>query len=98
MTIIRDELLKPYFIGKDAHCYTAYEVITPQAIYLEKGSKGIPYEKPIGHYGDFGAALLSIMKAKLNNGKEEYSSIQEYLNKWGEIKNELNKIKSRIEI
>jgi hypothetical protein len=98
MTIIRDELLKPYFIGKDAHCYTAYEVITPQARYLEKGSKGIPYEKPIGHYGDFGSALLAIMKVKLNNGKEEYSSIQEYLDKWGEIKKELNTIKEKIEI
>ena len=39
MTIIRDELLEPYFIGKDAYCYTAYEVITPQKKYLAKGSK-----------------------------------------------------------
>ena len=40
MTIIRDPLLEPYFIGKDAYCYTAYEVITPQKKYLEKGSLG----------------------------------------------------------
>ncbi len=38
------------------------------------------------------------MKAKLNNGKEEYSSIQEYLDKWGEIKKELNTIKEKIKI
>ena len=37
MTIIKDELLEPYFIGKDAYCYTAYEVITPQEKYLDKG-------------------------------------------------------------
>ena len=98
MTIIRDNLLEPYFIGKDAHCYTAYEVITPQKRYLEEGSEGKNYEKPIGHYGDFGAALISIMKAKLNNSKDEYSSIQEYLDKWNEIKNELNKIKQKVEI
>jgi len=98
MTIIRDEILKPYFIGKDAYCYTAYEVITPQKKYLEKGSKGLDYEKPIGHYGDFGAALLSIMKAKLNNSKDEYSSIQEYLDKWNEIKETINQIKEKIEI
>ena len=66
MTIIRDPLLEPYFIGKDAYCYTAYEVITPQKKYLEKGSLGKDYEKPIGHYKDFGNALEAIMKHQLN--------------------------------
>ena len=65
MTIIRDPLLEPYFIGKDAYCYTAYEVITPQKKYLEKGSLGKDYEKPIGHYKDFGNALEAIMKHPL---------------------------------
>ncbi len=40
MTTIRDKSLEPYFIGKDAYCYTAYEVITPQKKYLAKGSEG----------------------------------------------------------
>ena len=71
MTIIKDSLLEPYFIGKDAYCYTAYEVITPQKKYLEKGSEGKNYEKPIGHYSDFGSALTAIMKAKLNNKNGE---------------------------
>ena len=97
MTIIKDSLLEPYFIGKDAYCYTAYEVITPQKKYLEKGSEGKNYEKPIGHYSDFGSALLAIMKAKLNS-KKDYSSIQEYLNKWKEIKNNLQQIKEKIEL
>ena len=73
MTIIRDELIEPYFIGKDAYCYTAYEVITPQKKYLAKGSEGKNYEKPIGHYADFGNALLAIMKHKLNEKNGEYS-------------------------
>ena len=98
MTIIRDELLEPYFIGKDAYCYTAYEVITPQKRYLEEGSEGKNYEKPIGHYVDFGSALTSIMKAKLNEKNGEYSSIQEYLDKWNKIKSNLNNIKEKIEI
>jgi len=89
MTIIKDDLLEPYFIGKDSHCYTAYEVITPQAKYLEKGSEGKNYEKPIGHYSDFGQALNSIMKAKLNRGDKEYSSVKEYLSEWNKIKKEL---------
>jgi len=98
MTIIRDELIEPYFIGKDAYCYTAYEVITPQKKYLAKGSEGKNYEKPIGHYADFGNALLAIMKHKLNEKNGEYSSIQEYLDKWNKIKSNLNNIKEKIEI
>jgi len=98
MTIIRDELLEPYFIGKDAYCYTAYEVITPQKKYLAEGSKGKKYEKPIGHYADFGSALEAIMKAQLNVKNGEYSSIQSYLDKWNEIKNNLNNIKEKIAI
>ena len=89
MTIIKDNLLEPYFIGKDAHCYTAYEVITPQKKYLEKGSEGKNYEKPIGHYTDFGSAVQSIMKAKLNRGDKEFDSIKDYLNEWKKIKLEL---------
>jgi len=98
MTIIRDELIEPYFIGKDAYCYTAYEVITPQKKYLAKGSEGKNYEKPIGHYADFGNALLAIMKHKLNEKNGEYSSIQEYLGKWNKIKSNLNNIIEKIEI
>ena len=98
MTIIRDPLLEPYFIGKDAYCYTAYEVITPQKKYLEEGSLGKDYEKPIGHYGDFGNALEAIMKHQLNEKNGEYSSIQEYLDKWNKIKSNLNNIKEKIGI
>ncbi len=98
MTIIKDDLLEPYFIGKDAYCYTEYEVITPQKKYLAEGSKGKKYEKPIGHYADFGSALEAIMKAQLNVKNGEYSSIQSYLDKWNEIKNNLNNIKEKIAI
>ena len=98
MTIIKDELLEPYFIGKDAYCYTAYEMITPQEKYLDEGSLGKNYEKPIGHYSNFGSALESIMKAQLNVKNKEYSSIQEYLNEWNAIQEKLNQIKEKIKI
>ena len=38
MTIINDPLIAPYYIGKDAHCYTAYEVITPDPKYTNNGN------------------------------------------------------------
>ena len=33
ITTIRDPRIEPYFIGKDSHCYTVYETITPDVRY-----------------------------------------------------------------
>jgi hypothetical protein len=98
MSKITDPLLEPYFIGKDTHCYTVYEVVTPQAKYLEKGSKGLDYEKPQGHYSSFGAALLKIAKEKLHSEKESYTSIKEYVERWDELLIELKKLQNYREL
>ena len=45
MTIIKDPLLEPFYIGKDAHCYTAYEEITPDPKYTDNGKVGEKYTK-----------------------------------------------------
>ena len=94
MAKITDPLLEPDFIGKDTHCYTVYEVVTPQAKYLEKGSEGKDYEKPQGHYSSFGAALQKIAKEKLNSEKDHYSSIKEYVERWEELLIELKKLQN----
>jgi hypothetical protein len=91
MTIIKDSLLEPFYIGKDAYCYTVYEVITPNADNLEAGSKGKDYEKPVGHYSHFGKALEKVAKSKLNL-KEEYSSIQEYIETYNQLKQDINQL------
>ena len=92
MTIIKDPLLEPFYIGKDAHCYTAYEEITPDPKYTDNGKVGEKYTKPLGHYSDFGSALRAIMKAKLNEGEKIYSSIEEYINEWDKIRTDLEKL------
>tara|TARA_R110000744_G_scaffold3174_2_gene12360 strand:+ start:1439 stop:1735 length:297 start_codon:yes stop_codon:yes gene_type:complete len=92
MAKITDPKMKPYYIGKDAHCYTVYEVVTPQEKYLEKGSEGKDYEKPVSHHSDFGNALKRVMKEKLHNEKEHYESIREYVTRWDQLKEELSKI------
>lgn len=91
MTIIKDSLLEPFYIGKDAYCYTVYEVITPDAKNLEKGSKGKDYEKPVGHYSYFGHALECVAKSKLNL-KEEYSSIKEYVETYKQLKKDIEQL------
>ena len=92
MTIINDPKLEPYYIGKDSHCYTAYEKITPDPKYTDNGKAGEEYTKPLGHYSDFGSALRAIMKAKLNEGEKIYSSIEEYINEWDKIRTDLEKL------
>jgi|TARA_B100001778_G_scaffold315249_1_gene301189 hypothetical protein len=99
MTIIKDPALEPFYIGKDAHCYTVYEVITPQAKYLDEGSEGKNYEKPVGHYSDFGSALKRVMRAQVNQTEKVYDSVQSYIDEWIGVNNKLNKlinIESRI--
>ena len=92
MTIINDLQLEPYYIGKDAHCYTAYEVITPDPKYTNNGNGGQDYTKPLGHYGTFGSALRAIMKAKLNKEGKVYDTIEEYIKHWENIQESINKV------
>ena len=54
MQTIKDPSLKPYYIGRDSHCYTVYEIITPSGARLRtEDSKGEDYEKPVAHYSHF---------------------------------------------
>ena len=92
MSKITDPKMNPYYIGRDSHCYTVYEVVTPQERYLEKGSEGKDYEKPVSHHSNFGSALQRVMKEKLNTKGTNYKSIQEYIKEWNNIKNELSEI------
>ena len=97
-TTIKDPLLEPYFIGKDAHCYTVYLEVAPKKTragdVLKKGQVGKVYEKPQGHYSSFGSALQCVAKLKLNDGTQNYSSIREYVNRWDELLIELRKLQN----
>ena len=42
MQTIKDKALKPYYIGRDSHCYTVYEIITPDAEIVENPDKLSP--------------------------------------------------------
>ena len=90
MQTIKDPSLKPYYIGRDSHCYTVYEIITPSGERLRtEDSKGDDYEKPVAHYSHFGSALNKIAECQLHSGKENYSSVKEYLDRWDELKSKL---------
>jgi hypothetical protein len=93
-TKIKDPKMHPYFIGKDTYCYTVYQVVTPQEKYLEEGSEGKDYEKPVGHFSNFGSALQRVAKCKLNNERTQYNSIKEYIERWEELMVELKKLQN----
>ena len=93
MQTIKDPSLKPYYIGRDSHCYIVYEVITPDSDRLRtESSKGENYEKPVAHYSKFGSALNKIAECQLHNDKKNYNSVKEYLDRWDELKSKLEQL------
>jgi hypothetical protein len=83
-SVIKDEVLEPFFISRDNYCYTVYENIksseTPGNVYL----------KTHGHFSDLEPCLKSIAKMKIHK-KKEFSSLKEYIGEWVEIQEQFNK-------
>ena len=93
MQIIKEPVLEPYYIGRDSHCYTVYEVITPDSDRLRsKSSKGENYEKPVAHYSKFGSALNKVAECQLHNSKKNFDSVSKYLDRWDELSLKLEKL------
>ena len=90
-TFIRDNRIEPYFIGKDSHCYTVYETITPDIRYTEDNKPGKEYVKALGHYGNFGSCLKVIACNKTND-KQNYESITEYLETYKQTEKLINEL------
>jgi len=97
-TIIKDPAIEPFHISKDQYCYTVYETVTPDKDNLEVGSKGKDYQKPLGHYGNFGSALKAIAKAQIDLKGGEYNSIQSYLEEWNVQQEIIDKLFSKISV
>jgi hypothetical protein len=90
-TTIRDPRIEPYFIGKDAHCYTIYETITPDIRYTENNVAGKEYVKALSHFSNFGNCLKEISRYKVNS-KKSYESIKEYLETYREMEKNINEL------
>lgn len=88
-TTIRDEKISPYYISKDAYCYTIFEERIPDPKFATEKSK--TYVQSIGHYTDFTACLNKIAKLKVDSARD-YTSIKDYISEWERVKNEINEI------
>ncbi len=64
-TFIRDVKIEPYFIGKDSHCYTVYETITPDTRYTENNVAGKDYTKALVPKATLQLPVVLVNKAPL---------------------------------
>jgi hypothetical protein len=85
ITLIKDSVLEPYFIGKDSYCYTIYE----NAVSSENASK--TYLRTWGHYTNLSMCLKNVAKLKINK-KKEYTSLKEYIDSWTQLLNNYNQL------
>jgi hypothetical protein len=83
-TIIRDPKIEPFYISKDAYCYTIFKTITPDIRYTENNQPGKEYSKSLGHYSSFASCLKALAKEKVNDN-QSYNSIQEYIERFKKL-------------
>lgn len=93
ITLIKDPLIEPYFIGRDANSYTIYETVYPGTNNKGRGRKTRTKEsiKAISFHTNFGAAMGSIAKLKIEK-RQVYDTIGEYIAEWRRVKEEINQI------
>ena len=102
-TTIKDPVIEPFYISKDQHCYTVVETITPDNKNVgrfkkkDNGNQGKKYEKPVGHYSTLSKSLEKIAKLKVDL-KEDYSSIQDYINEYNLQQEEIKQLLIKITI
>jgi hypothetical protein len=84
---VTDPIMEPYFITMDDNCITVNIRIMPDVRYSESKKE---YIKSIGHYSNMASALKSVVKNKTN--EKSYDSIQEYINEYKSITENLNKL------
>ena len=96
--IIKDPLMEPFFIVKDATNYTVMEKTTSTRGFAGKKATGKEVEKTVGYYTSFKNALNRISKEKFYKNKSDYSSIKEYIGSWNKVKNGLEILLNKVEL
>ena len=85
--IITDPLLEPFFISKDEYSYTIKQNVTSDSSHFRSKGKSKTYEKSLYYYSTFAAALNKI--AELKTEDKNYNNIQEYLENYKQISNQV---------
>jgi hypothetical protein len=96
--IIRDPLMEPFYISKDATNFTVLEKTISTRGFAGKKATGKEIEKTVGYYSNFKNALNRIAKEKFHENKGEYDSIQGYIESWNKVKIGLETLLNKIEL
>ena len=95
---IKDPLMEPFYIVKDATNFTVIEKSISTRGFGGKEATGKEQEKVIGYYTSFSNALNKISKEKFYQNQGEYSSIKEYIDTWDQVKNGMENLLKSINI
>ena len=96
--IIRDPLIEPFYISKDATNFTVLEKTISTRGFAGRKATGKEREKTVGYYSSFKNALNRIAKEKFYKNKSEYDSIQDYIGSWNKVKDGLETLLNKIEL
>jgi len=84
-TIIQDPVMEPFFITRSqTGGYTVYERVI-------KGENNTEYIKTISYPSNFGYALKTVAREKLNEDGKTYS-LKEYVERWESVEKSLTSI------
>lgn len=84
--VIRDPLMEPFYIEKDASTFTVIEKTTAKRGFRGSEASGKEKENVIGYYSNFRNALNAVAKQKFHTNTGEYNTIKEYITSWNEVK------------
>jgi len=90
--IIRDPLMEPFYIDKDASTFTVLEKTTAKRGFRGQEASGKEKENVVGYYSSFRNALNAIAKQKFHTNTGEYNSIKEYIDSWNEVKDGIDSL------
>ncbi len=96
--IITDPAMEPFYISKDNSNFTVIERTTVKRGFRGAVASGKEVENVIGYYSSFKNALNTIAKQKFYVNKGQYSTIQEYIDTWNEVKEGINNLLNKVEI
>lgn len=96
--IIKDPLMEPYYIQKDATNFTVIEKVTPTKGFAGAEAKNKELERPIGYYTSFKNALYKISKEKFSTHSGDYNTVKEYITEWSKVKDGIDNLLNTIKV
>jgi hypothetical protein len=106
MIIIKDPILEPFYVGKDAYNYTVFETVPAtlsgkgrrkKDAVVEFDPDGKTYDKPLGYYTTLGNAIGAIAKQKTPKNTS-FSSLKDYMNELKSINQETQNLINKINL